>query len=271
MQRITLLIFVVICRPLIAQYQTNIGATSVGVGGTASVLTDEWSTVNNPAAMGFHPSSSIGLSYQNRYLLNELSTSSLSFLWSFKKKGKLGSYFSHYGNNMYRLMSGGLSYGMKLHPTFSMGIGLNYHRLQFGDIYGFSHRLSATFGLYYQLNSNLDFGFVVHNASRSALSTDTEERFPTRFNLGVKYQFSKQVFWSVEAEKYLTFPLNVKSGILYKHNKQLSISLGVNTKPVLMAFGVGLQLKHFQFYMSAAWYQSLGVNPAMSFTYDWME
>ena len=55
------------------QVYPQIGARSAGMGATSLTFTDVYSVYNNPGAFGALAKTAVGVNYENRYLLKELS------------------------------------------------------------------------------------------------------------------------------------------------------------------------------------------------------
>lgn len=251
-----------------AQVQSQLGARSNATGNSSLCFTDVWSVYNNPGSFGFLDKTEIGLSFENKFLLSELSTQSLVFGYHTKKSGNFGLHFQQYGFNLYREMNGGFTYGMKLFDNFAAGVSINYHGIFLAENYGSKNTVSAALGLIYQLNKDFSLGMRVQNLSRAQLAEFTDERLPTTFSLGLLYQISKKALWSVEAEKNLIYPINIKSGIEIQAHEILAFRLGVNSYPFQSTFGMGLNLKNFQVDLAAQWHTSLGISPSCGIKYS---
>lgn len=250
-----------------AQVYTQIGARSNALGNASMSITDIWSAYNNPGAFGNLTKSAVGASYENRFLLSELSTQSFVAGFHTKKSGNFGMYFQQYGFNLYREMQGGISYGMKFYDNFSGGITLNYHRIALGENYGTKNTFSAGLGLLYSLNKMLSFSMRVNNLNRAKLAPAEDERLPTTLSLGVMYTFSEKAFWTIEAEKDLVHPINIKSGIEVKAHEIFDIRLGMNSYPFQASFGFGLKLSNFYLDMASMWHSQLGLSPSAGLHY----
>ncbi|UKN01419.1 hypothetical protein K6119_16970 [Paracrocinitomix mangrovi] len=264
MMRITLIFFIFLSHLSSAQVYPQIGARSNGLGGASLTLDDVWSVYNNPGAFGYLDKSGIGASYENRFLLAQLSTQSMVFGYHTEKAGNFGIHFQHYGFDMYREMQGGLSYGMKFFDNFSAGVSLNFHRIALGDIYGSKNSFSAGLGLMYDLNEQFRFGMRVLNLNRARLAVDYDERLPTTFSLGARYAFSKKAFWTLDVEKDLIHKLNVRSGIEIQAHDIFAVRIGMNTYPFQASVGFGLKFKSLYIDMATNWHTQLGISPAGS-------
>src|SRR5690606_15622601 len=85
-----------------AQILPQIGARSIGLGSTGLTQNDIYAMQNNPGAFGALDQSQIAITYQNRFLIPELSNQSLVAGWHTKSIGNFGLSVQHYGFNLYR-------------------------------------------------------------------------------------------------------------------------------------------------------------------------
>jgi len=252
----------------IAQVYPQIGARSNGMANSSLCLNDVWSIYNNPGAFGTLEKTTLGFSYENRFLLKELSSQSLVFGLHTKKSGNFGIHFQQYGFNLYREMNGGFTYGMKLFDNFSAGISINYHGVFLAENYGSKSTVSAGLGLLYSLNEKFKLGMRVQNISRAKLVEFDDERLPTNFSLGFLYQISKKTLLTFEAEKDLIHNVNFKGGLEIQAHEILILRLGVNSYPFQSAFGLSLKLKKFQFDFATKWHTTLGLSPSGGLIYS---
>lgn len=250
-----------------SQVYPQIGARSSAIGGTGLTLNDVWSVYNNPGAFGALEKTTVGAAYTNRFLLKELSTQALAVGYHTARSGNFGLQFQQYGFSLYREMQGGFTYGRQLYKGFYGGVGVQFHRIQLAENYGSKNTASASLGLMYAHNDNLEFAARVQNLSRSTLAEYEDERLPTTFDIGMLYRFSEKVFWTLEAEKTVIHPVNVKSGLEIHPHEVLYLRLGVNSYPFQSAFGVGLSLGNLQFDLATNWHSTLGISPTGGLTY----
>ena len=267
MRNYILLFLLIIQIPSFAQVLPQFGARSLGLGGTSLTMNDVYSVYNNPGAFGALESTAIGVNFENRFLLKELSTQSLAAGYHTENAGNFGLHFQQYGFNLYREFQGGLVYGRKLANHFYGGMSVQFHSIQLGENYGSRFTASGSLGVFYEASEALRFGVRVQNISRTVLSTFEDERLPTRFGLGMAYIFSEKVQWTVEAEKAVVHPLNIKSGLEIHPHEVIYLRLGVNSYPFQSTFGLGLQLGELSFDMAAIWHNQLGMSPSAGLKY----
>lgn len=250
-----------------AQVYPQIGSRALSLGGASLGLTDAFSAYNNPGAFGAMESTQVGISVENRFLLTELMSQSVAFGYHTEKVGNFGVHFQQSGFSMYREMMGGISYGMKFFDNFSGGVSLNYHRIQLGDIYGSKNAFSAALGLFYSLNDQLNFGMRILNLNRARIADYDDERLPTTFSLGAMYVFSEKAFWSIDVEKDMIHPINIRSGIEVQAHEIFAIRFGMNTYPFQATGGIGLTFKKFYMDLGTMWHTQLGLSPSASFLF----
>ena len=268
MKKFILFILLFAAGNVFSQVYPQIGARSNAMGGSAIGLTDVWSVYNNPGAFGSLEKTAVGVSYENRFLLKEMATKTLAFGYHTEKAGNIGLHMQQYGFSLYREMQLGLTYGMKLFDNFSAGVNMNYHRIALGENYGSKSSISAGLGIFYSMTEDLNFGMRVLNINAARLSDVNDERLPTTFGLGFKYDFSKKAFWSLDAEKDLINPINIKTGIEVLPHESFAVRLGVNSYPFQASFGFGLKLSRFQLDMASMWHAQLGLSPSAGIHYQ---
>lgn len=251
-----------------AQISAQIGSRSLGMGGTGLTLTDVYSVYNNPGAFGALEKTAVGLNYENRFLLKELSTQSIAFGYHSEKSGNFGVQLQQYGFSLYREVQASIVYGTKLFDGFYGGFAINYHRIQLGENYGVRNTASASLGIYYEASDVLNFGVRIQNISRTELADFEDERLPTRFGLGATYIFSKKVLWTIEIDKAILHPVNVKSGFEIHPHEILYLRFGVNSYPFQSGFGFGLKFDNLQFDMATQWHSQLGMSPSAGLKYS---
>ena len=268
MKKIFLLIALSLAAISYGQVYPQLGARANALGGASLSLVDVWSVYNNPGSFGLLEKTAVGVSYENRFLLKELSTQSLTFGYHTKDAGNFGLHFQQYGFNLYREIQGGFTYGMKFYDNFSGGVSINYHRIVLGENYASKNSISAALGMCYKLNDELNFSMRILNINRAKLLVSEDERLPTTFCLGAVYNFSKTALWTLEAEKGLVHPMNIKSGLEIQAHEIFAVRLGVNSYPLQASAGFGLNLSHFHFDMATMWHAQLGLSPSLGIHYE---
>ena len=104
--------------------------SSSSIAQTSVADIHNWSAFSNPAMLGFLEQSELGFQFENKYLLNELSTKSLEVGFS-SKLVCIGISFSHFGYSQYNEMIGGIGFARNFSNKFAMGVQANYFTTYF--------------------------------------------------------------------------------------------------------------------------------------------
>jgi len=251
---------------LCAQNEGITGARSYGLAGSSILNSDLWSTNNNPAGLAFLEKWNAGISYENQFLLSELSNKT-AIITAPVTNGSFGLSVNQFGYSSFNENRIGLSYGQRLGKNISMGIQLNYISTQLGDGYGNTIAISGNIGLLANINKELSLSAMVINPNKAKLAEFTDERYPTLFKLGLKYDFSKKVSAFTEVAKDIDFEANVRIAIEYKALDKLHFRAGYATSPALSSFGFGLNLDRFKLDFASGFDSSLGFSPQVSLSY----
>lgn len=242
------------------------GARSQALGGASLTLADEWSSTNNPGAIGLVDRYAFGLGYETRFFLPEAGLRSVSAVMPLGG-GSVGIVGHNYGFAGFANNRIGLSYGRKLSEYVSLGVGLNYVQTRMGDVYGSRSNVVGEVGMLVMPNERITIGAHIYNPTRSKLSDVFDERIPTLLRIGGQYTFSEKVSAMTEIEKDIDLPVNLKTGIEYNPAEEIFIRVGFATLQTSLGFGVGYRWKDLQADVSANWNQNLGYSSAISIAY----
>ena len=242
------------------------GSRSMQMGNASSTLNDVWAYYNNPGALADVDELSVGISYENRFLLKELQTQGLAVAIPIKV-GVISVGGHMYGYNQFRSYKAGLGYSMKLSERFYTGVQMNYQGLSLNENYGSTNSLTAEAGLYAKFNDKWRLGVSIFNVGRTKLSDFEDDRFSTIMRLGSSYHFSEKVMVAVEVEKDLEHTPRIKSGIEYQVIENLFVRGGFATSRTEMSFGFGYNFKVLQLDLGSSYDQILGWSPNFSLTY----
>jgi len=267
MRKLLLIYLIINVNGLFGQNSVIIGGRQNGMAGAGSLIADVWSVKNNPGAFGFFEGLEVGLQYQDRFLLSELASKNLGFGQELKS-GNFGIYLQQTGFELFKQIQAGGGYSLKLSKRMAMGVNINYHLLQLGDIYGSKHNVSAGLGIAYFVKDDLMLGASIININRAKLFNQPDERLPTYFIFGLKYQLSAKTLILIDLEKELALPLNLKTGVEVKANEMFNLRLGVNTYPFRTAFGTGIKIKKLTIDLAAVWHAQIGLSPTLGMVYQ---
>jgi hypothetical protein len=243
-----------------AQGWLPVGARSMSLSNTSVCLEDVWAFHHNPGALGTISKTSVGISYENRFLMKEFQSQGLAIAQPLKK-GVLSIGAQFYGYNLYKTNRIGLGYSLKFSDKLFAGVQMNYQSLKIS--------ISGELGILAKINENVSFGFSVFNVNRAKLSVFQDDRFSTYLKMGISYAVSSKVLILAEAEKELSSKLRPKGALEYQVANRFFLRLGAAGNPVEMSFGVGYGLKSgFKLDLGTAWDQYLGWSPHFGLNFE---
>ncbi|MCE3278927.1 MAG: hypothetical protein K0S44_1118 [Bacteroidetes bacterium] len=243
-----------------------IGARSAGMGNATVSATDMWSSHHNQAGLGFVREISAGVSYENRFLIKEISVRGGTVALPIKA-GTFGLCITNFGYSQYSENKYSLSFAKAFGDKLSAGIAMDYLSTKIAEGYGTRGTLAAEAGIIAKPIKALTIGAHVYNPTRAKLSAYDDERLPTIIRLGADYLFSDKVRLAVEAQKDIRYKAEFKAGLEYLPVKELYLRIGVSTNPTLSSFGFGINLKNFRIDVAANYHQTLGISPQLSLSY----
>src|SRR5690606_7377327 len=94
----------------------------------------------------------------------------------------------------------GINYSRAFGKYFSLGIQLNMHYFQLGDIYGNKFTASGEISFQVKPTAKWIIAGHVYNPTRTPLADYNREKIPTLFRFGSSYQFHEKVIASIELE-----------------------------------------------------------------------
>ena len=266
MLKTALLLFILLPISLLSQGWLPAGARSNSMANASVALSDAWAYHHNPGALAEVTKLSVGVSYENRFLLKELQSQGFVYIQPLKK-GVISMGAQSYGYTNFRTFRGGLGYSMKLSEKFMAGVQMNYQSLRLSEMYGSKQTVTAEFGILGLLTEKWRVGMSVFNLGRAKLSSYQDDRFSTVMRLGTSYSFSEKLTVVAEAEKNLEYPIRLKAGLDYMIAKQFFFRAGVASQPVEVTFGFGYKMKSLQLDLGSAYHQQLGWSPHFGLTY----
>jgi opacity protein-like surface antigen len=245
------------------------GARSAGIGESSVTFIDAFSFHHNPGALGFLEKGTVGFSYQSRYLLKELQSQGFAVAQPLKR-GVVSVGGQFYGYEQFRTNRLGAGYSMKLSDNIAAGVQLNYLSARLDPAYGVRHTLSGEFGLLGKISDDLSIGFSVMNIGRAKLSDFQDDRFSTLIRLGASYQIVDDLLITAEITQEVAFQARLRAGFEYNPEavSMLFIRCGVQSNPMELAFGFGVDFESVKLDLATQYNQLLGWTPSAGLIID---
>ncbi|MCD4679662.1 MAG: hypothetical protein K8S00_04675 [Bacteroidales bacterium] len=233
------------------------GGRSAALGGSSVSLEGFWSVYNNQAGIASYKHVAVGISYENRFLINELSTKYAAIIFPVRS-GVFGLSISSFGFTLYNEKKIGFAFARKFGKYFSASLQIDYLGIRIGNEYGKKDLFTFETGMQAQANSNLSLGLHIFNPPHIKLSDQYNELLPAVIKFGITYKFSKKICSTVEIEKNTYHNAVIKVGIEYLITQNVSFRIGVATQQGINSFGIGYKFKTFVFDISSSYHPGLG-------------
>ncbi len=244
------------------------GARAAALGNSAVTYKDIWASFHNQAGLAFLKEPVAGISHEQRFMLNELSSNAAAFALPTKELGTFALSVSYFGYKLYNEQKIGLAYAKNFGDKISAGVQFDYLGTSISEGYGSKAAFTVEAGFQALLVKDLWIGVHVYNPTQVKLSDYYNEKIPSLLTLGLNYSFSDKVNISVETEKDLDADAIIRGALEYHPVKQFYLRGGIASDPLLSSFGFGLELQNFVIDLAASYHQDLGFSPVISIAYS---
>ena len=250
-----------------AQISTITPSTS-SIAQTSVVDKNNWSAFANPAMLGYLEQTEFGFQFENRYLLNELSTKSAQ-IGFFSKLICTGISFSHFGYSQYHEMMGGIGFARNFSNKFAIGVQANYFTTYFSASNSYRGTFFPQVGLSVQLSPSFNIGFNTLNPFQSTLKTEyVSKRLPSVFSLGTGYLFSPEFIWRTQIDKEVSSNYRFATGFDYQMLDKIKVKVGAYGSDYLIpCLGMGLKVGLFLIDFNCELHPLLGLNTFAAINY----
>ncbi|HZK69663.1 MAG TPA: hypothetical protein VFC36_08740 [Paludibacter sp.] len=257
---VSLLVICLFCRTVLSQVST-ITPSSSSIAQTSVADKHNWSAFGNPAMLGYLEQSELGFQFENRYLLNELSTKSIEVGLA-SKLMCTGISFSHFGYSQYHEMLVGIGFARNFSNKFALGVQANYFTTYFSASNSYRSTFFPQVGLSVQLSPTFSIGFNASNPFQSTLKTEyVIKRLPSVFSLGTEYLFSPELIWRTQIDKEVSSNYRYATGFDYMMLEKLAVKIGAYGSDYLVpCLGMGLKTGSFLIDLNCELHPLLGLN-----------
>jgi len=238
-----------------------IGGRAAAMGGTSAASQGLWALQNNPAGMARLERISLGLYYENRWMLPETAYKCGAFALP-TRFGTLGLSFNQFGSSKYNENKFGLAYAKNFGRYLQMGLQLDYLLMKIGYDYGTFRALTFEMGLQSQVTDKLTLGAYVFNpVGFNFEQTLNHEKLPIVMRFGMAYRFAKDFVGQCEIEKDTSREgVSLRGGLEYEAVSNLFIRAGAQANPGILSFGLGYAISFAQVNVAAQLHNELGAS-----------
>ena len=244
------------------------GSRSQALAGVSVSVADSWSIFGNQAGLTQINRPTAGATFENRFLVKELSASSGFFILPVQSSVFAFSVYQ-FGKSTFRQEKFGVAFARSLNPRLRFGIQFNYYRFFLSEENRSIGNLGMELGFQYQITDRLLLGIHSLNPYKISIKTFSGDySYRTLFNIGAQYKLSESFVIVTELAKDHKYPLNIKIGLEYNIKNKLFIRTGISDKPYQLSAGMGFVLKNIKIDWAVTYNQFLGNSPSLSFQYQ---
>ncbi len=263
MKKILLFIIIIITESTVLAYDIihPLGGRASAMGGSSVASQGLWAMQNNPAGMANLEKISLGLFYENRFMLAETAYKCGAFALP-TKFGCLGLSFNQFGSSTYNENKFGFSYAKDFGNYLQIGLQLDYLLLKIGNDYGKFSAVTFELGIQSQVTDKLTIGSYIFNPVNFRFDqTLNHEKLPVVMRFGLAYMFTKDFVGQCEIEKNTEHEgVALRGGLEYEAVKNIFIRAGLQTNPGILSFGFGYYISFAQINVAAQLHNELGAS-----------
>jgi hypothetical protein len=244
------------------------GARNQALAGASAGLSDCWSVYGNQAGLAQVSRTEVAGSFQNRFLISELSTRSALVVFRIQSSVFAVS-VSQFGKNPFHQEKFGLSYARQIFPKLNFGFQFNYYLLYLSEDNRNAGAAGLELGTQYLVSDRLVLGLHLLNPYQTGIKTlSGSYDYSSLINVGLNYQLSKEFSFSAEIENDWSKHFKIRTGMEYSIFDQFFLRAGFTGKPYQFSGGLGYQAKKIGFDLAVAYHEYLGSSPSVSFQYQ---
>lgn len=241
------------------------GARQIGMGGAFVGIADNaWAMIFNPAGLGQLKAGEVSAFYSPQpFGLTELSLSSVAVVQP-TSFGSFGIAGSRFGFELYREISGTVSYANSYDDIFFFGVNVTYNSLTIKN-YGSASAIGVDIGVLTKITGDLRWGFFAANINAPTIG-QAREKLPQVYSTGLSYSPVSSLLVGVDVVKDVRYSAVVKGGLEYNLVDVVSLRAGVGSNPTKFSSGLGVHYSYVQFDYALTSHQELGLSHQFSVT-----
>jgi hypothetical protein len=246
------------------------GARPIGMGGAFVAIADNaWAIVFNPAGLTQLRGDEIAAFYSPQpFGMTELSLASFALVHP-TSYGEVGLSVNRFGFDLYREMSGILSYANSYRDVFSFGINLTYNSLAIEN-YGSALAIGVDIGVLATITGGLRWGFFAANVNAPSIG-QAREKLPQVYSSGLSFSPADGLLLGLDVIKDIRYPALLRAGLEYRLVDPVSLRVGVGNNPTKFSSGLGIHYSFVHFDYAMTTHPDLGLSHQFSVAVDLSE
>ncbi len=239
-----------------------VGAKAAGVGDAGTALTTGaeglfW----NPAAVAWGSRMSLFCGYDRPFGMTTLSTQALGMALHLNHHG-LGFTYQGYGFSLYKERRFGCTYGLRISQA---GLGIAVRTLQMA-LRNEPNRQWVVFdiGLRVNIHPHIHIGAVAWNMGGKQVAILGQGGA-----VGIAATTIPHITVLIDIQKEAGLPTGASGGITYMPASQLTLRVGIGSRPERLTAGTGIHLKHITLDYAVIYHAVLGLSHRVGFEWAW--
>ena len=261
--------FIFCCISLSLYSQISDILPSSGSIASASVAdSHHWSAFSNPASAGYCDFVEMGLQYENKFVIKELSTKSAQLIVP-NKLLNAGVSFSQFGYSLYHETLLGVALARNFGNKFAMGLQVNYYDAFSIATNSHSAVFLPQFGVSVRFSPQFNLGFQTFNPLQTSIKTEyVTKLIPSVFSLGTEYYFTSNLVWRTQIDRELHSNYRFATGFEYLMLDKITLKMGGYGADYLVpCMGVGFNFGHISMGLDCDIHPLLGLTTRSSVKY----
>jgi hypothetical protein len=242
---------------IIGQTNMHISARSISLASSVATMHDLSVLASNPVVLAYQKHRSITLQNATMIAIREIQKNAAMFAMPIRK-GVVGISVQNFGNKVYRVFSGGLSYAMNLSENLKVGAYLGTKNNTI-EQYGSWNSFDVNLAIQGKLTKSITYGMCIQSLHGKSISLQAIH--PTVLYVGVKYA-SIIPKWNLytELEKSLLIPTRLKIACEYFISPTFILRSGWMSSSYQISAGIGAWFKKkCRIDLGSSWQPVLGV------------
>ena len=178
----------------------------------------------------------------------------------------IGLKLDRFGNEFMNETQAGILLAKKLSPVISVGIELNYYVRAFETLHKQS-AITGGLGMTFHLSDQFVTGVHIYNPTKVQV-TETGERLPYRYSMGLGYAPSEKFFLVTDLQKIEDQPVNIHTGVHYCIVPRVSVSMGITSAASSFYTAISYRFHKLMITGSAGMHPYLGWSPGLMLAYN---
>lgn len=243
-------------------------ASIAAIGGCFAARSGYTNARYNQAGLGRINKNSISLQHSLPFIINGLGISSVSGQIQVGE-GAFGAAFTTFGIRGLSTSSAWISYGMKLHPGITAGIGIHLWNHSIPERVIFNPGFSCALGIQARVNEKLVIGgHVLHPFYWTANEQSQQAQFMV-ISAGCSYTFFQSTTFLSDLHIMPDRKIQLCYGLALDIRESIKILFGMHNMPVAISGGIETVHLHWTIHISFEYLIDSGSTPSTSLSYAW--